>query len=150
MDSLFRYIGNRAWFARALSYWGHLETANFEALAEEKNSMSCVITASAPTNDHAQIRFCTLWVCIQQDYAMHSLQITVYSPLVNNLLRQTLSVMPLRNLPVNKRLKKFAYIPFIANFSSMYTKICLHHKLLTFWRNLRLFSCTTFVANTFC
>ena len=28
--------------------------------------------ASAPTNDHAQIRFCTLLVCEQQDYAMHS------------------------------------------------------------------------------
>ena len=23
--------------------------------------MSCLITTSAPTNDHAQIRFCTLW-----------------------------------------------------------------------------------------
>ena len=63
--------GNRAWFARALSYWGHLETARFGARAEEKNSTLCVI-ASAPTNDHAQIRFCTLWVCKQQDYDMHS------------------------------------------------------------------------------
>ena len=54
------YIGNRAWFARALSYWGHLETAHFEARAEEKNSMSCLTTASAPLNDLAQIRFCTL------------------------------------------------------------------------------------------
>ena len=25
MDGLFKYIGNRAWFARALSYWGNLE-----------------------------------------------------------------------------------------------------------------------------
>ena len=50
MDGLFKFIGNRAWFTRALSYWGHLETACFEAHAEEKNSMSCVITASAPTN----------------------------------------------------------------------------------------------------
>ena len=57
MDGLFKYIGNRAWFARALSYWGHLETAQIGA--EEKNSTSCVITASASTNDHAQIRFCT-------------------------------------------------------------------------------------------
>ena len=72
MDGLFKYIGNRAWFARALSYWGHLETARFGARAQEKNSTSCVITASASTNDHAQIRFCTLWLCKQQDYAMHS------------------------------------------------------------------------------
>ena len=33
MGGLFKYIGNRAWFARALSYWGHLETARFEARA---------------------------------------------------------------------------------------------------------------------
>ena len=45
--------------------------------------MSCVITASAPTNDHAQIRFSTLGICKQQDNAMHSRCITVYSPLVN-------------------------------------------------------------------
>ena len=62
MDGLFKYIGNPAWFARALSYWGHLETARFGARAYEKNSMSCVITASAPANDHAQIRICILWV----------------------------------------------------------------------------------------
>ena len=33
MDGLFKYIGNRAWFTRALSYWGHLETARFGARA---------------------------------------------------------------------------------------------------------------------
>ena len=60
MDGLFKHIGNRAWFARVLSYWGHLETARFEIRTEEINSTSCVITASAPTNDHAQIRFCPL------------------------------------------------------------------------------------------
>ena len=105
MDDLFKYIGNRAWFPRALSFLSHLETVRFEARAEEKNSTSCVITASAPTNDHAQIRLCTLWVCKQQDYAMHSPLITVYSPPVNILLRRTLSVIPLRNLLVNKRQK---------------------------------------------
>ena len=55
-----------------LSYWGHLVTARFGACGKEKNRMSCVIAASAPTNDLAQIRFCTLWVCKQPDYAMHS------------------------------------------------------------------------------
>ena len=53
MNGLFKYIRNCASFARALSYSGHLETSRFEARAEEKNSMSCVITVSAPTNDHA-------------------------------------------------------------------------------------------------
>ena len=72
MDGLFKYIGSRASFARALSYWGHLETTHFGAHAKEKNNTSCVITASAPTNDHAQIRFCTFWVCKLQDYTMHS------------------------------------------------------------------------------
>ena len=35
MDCLFKYIGNRAWFARALSYMycGHLDTACFGARA---------------------------------------------------------------------------------------------------------------------
>ena len=33
MDGLFKYIGNRAWFARGLSYWGHLETAPFGSCA---------------------------------------------------------------------------------------------------------------------
>ena len=33
MDGFFKYIGNRAWFTRALSYWGHLETARFGARA---------------------------------------------------------------------------------------------------------------------
>ena len=32
---------------------------------------------------------------------------SVYTPLVNILLRQTLSGTPLRNLPVNKRLRQF-------------------------------------------
>ena len=31
MDGLFKYIGNGAWFTRALSYWGNLETALFGA-----------------------------------------------------------------------------------------------------------------------
>ena len=31
MDGLFKYNGNRTWFARALSYWGHLEAAHFGA-----------------------------------------------------------------------------------------------------------------------
>ena len=33
MDGLFKYIGNRAWFARALSLWGHLKTVHFIARA---------------------------------------------------------------------------------------------------------------------
>ena len=33
--------------------------------------------------------------------------IIVYTPLVNILLRRTLSVTPLRNLPVNKILRQF-------------------------------------------
>ena len=33
MDGLFKYIGNRAWFARALSYWGHLEAVRLGAHA---------------------------------------------------------------------------------------------------------------------
>ena len=61
MDGLFKYTGNCAWLARALSYWGHLKTAHFGAGAVEKNSTPCVITAPAHTNYHAQIRFCTLW-----------------------------------------------------------------------------------------
>ena len=67
MACLFKYIGNRAGLARVLSYWGHIETAHIGAHTQEKNSMT-----SAPTNNHAQIRFCTLWVCKQQDYAMHT------------------------------------------------------------------------------
>ena len=55
MNGLFKYIGKYAWFVRALSYWRHLETALFGACAQENNSTSCVITASAPTNDQAQI-----------------------------------------------------------------------------------------------
>ena len=37
MDGLFKYIGNRAWFTRALSLWGHLETARLGGRAQEKN-----------------------------------------------------------------------------------------------------------------
>ena len=33
LDGLFKYIGNRAWFARALSYWGHLEAVRLGARA---------------------------------------------------------------------------------------------------------------------
>ena len=36
MDGLFKYIGNRTWFACVLSYWGHLETACFGAHAKRK------------------------------------------------------------------------------------------------------------------
>ena len=35
-----------------------LETFRFGARVKEKNSTSCVITASVPTYDHALIRFC--------------------------------------------------------------------------------------------
>ena len=69
MNGLFKHIGNRAWFARVLSY---SKPPVLEHAHKKKNSMSCVITASAHTNDHAQIRLCTLWVCKQQDYAVHS------------------------------------------------------------------------------
>ena len=31
MDGLFKYIGNRAWFARELSYSGHLEAVRLGA-----------------------------------------------------------------------------------------------------------------------
>ena len=64
MDGLFKYsileIAPGS-LTGVLSYWGHLETARFGARAEEKNSTPCIITASAHTNDHAQIRFCTVW-----------------------------------------------------------------------------------------
>ena len=33
MDGLFKYSGNPAWFARALSYWGHLEVVRLGARA---------------------------------------------------------------------------------------------------------------------
>ena len=33
MDGLFKYIGNPAWFAHALSYWGHLEVVRLGARA---------------------------------------------------------------------------------------------------------------------
>ena len=33
MDGLFKYIGNRAGFVRALSYWGHLEAVRLGARA---------------------------------------------------------------------------------------------------------------------
>ena len=38
MDDLLRYIGNRAWFACALSYWGHLETARLEHVRKRKTA----------------------------------------------------------------------------------------------------------------
>ena len=38
MVGLFKYTGNRAWFARALSYWGRLETIRFGARALDENS----------------------------------------------------------------------------------------------------------------
>ena len=53
MDGLFKYIGNRTWFARALSYLGHLEAPHFGARIKEKNNTSCVITASVLRYDHA-------------------------------------------------------------------------------------------------
>ena len=49
---------------------------------------------------------------------MHSRWITVFSPFVNILLRWTFSVTPIRNLPVNKRLKfwlKSVYRKFFIN-----------------------------------
>ena len=39
IDGLFKYNGNRAWFACALSYWGHLKIIHFIACAYEKNGM---------------------------------------------------------------------------------------------------------------
>ena len=39
MDGLFKYIGNHTWFARALSYWGHLETTRFKHV--QKRIIAC-------------------------------------------------------------------------------------------------------------
>ena len=60
--------------------------------------------------------------------------------------RQPLSVMPIRILPVNKRL--LGRIQFIAKLSSIYTKNCLRHRHQTFWRSWRKVSATTFIAKT--
>ena len=38
------------------------QACKLKACLIEKNRMSCVITVSAPTNDHAQIRFCTFHI----------------------------------------------------------------------------------------
>ena len=129
------YIGNLVWFARALSYWGHVETARFRAGAEEKNSMSCVITASAPTNDHAQIRICMLRVlqtaglCYAQPLNNCIFTACEYSFETNPFCHAT------TKFTCQYRLRNFGRIPFITNSSSMYTKICLRHKLRTFLRN---------------
>ena len=73
-----------------------------------------------------------------------------YTQLLNNsiLTAWTLSIIPLRNLPVNKRLRKFNWISLIEKISSKCTKICLCHKLQTFGSNWPLFFFTTFIGNT--
>ena len=58
---------------------------------------------------------CTFWVLKRQDYAINNHWSTVYPPLVEILLRRALSVTPLRNLPVNKRLR---YLTWVFHFSS--------------------------------
>ena len=147
MDGLFKYIGNRRirWCVKLL---GPSRNPRFGARALEKKSASCVITASAPTNDHAQVRFCTLWVGKQQEYAIHRRCIKAYSPLMNILSRRTFSVTSrLYEIYLSiKDLEILAKFCFVVNCSSMYTKICLCHKLRAIWRNWRLFSCTTFIA----
>ena len=86
----------------------------------ENDGASCEITASVPSIDHAHSRFLTCMVIL-------------YTLCDYSFLRRTLSVTPLRNLPVNKR--KFGWVQLIAKSSSMYTKICLCPKLRTSWGN---------------
>ena len=54
-------------------------------------------------------------------------------------LKLPLSVMHIRILPVNKRLRNLGRIQFIAKSSSVYTKICLRHKhktgFIQTWQN---------------
>ena len=63
-------------------------------------------------------------------------------------LKIPLSVTPIRIIPVNKRLRNLGRIQFIANSSSIYTKICFCHKHKTFWRSWRKFISTTFRTNS--
>ena len=105
----------------------------------ENDGASCDITASVLLIDNAYSRF---WACIvilslhtTGYYTINNRWITSYTPLVIILLRRTISVTSLQNLPVNKTLRKFCWVQFIAKSSSMYTKICLCHKLRTSLRN---------------
>ena len=76
---------------------------------EKWHGMTCKIPVSVPTNDHAQSSFeiCTVNFEYANGRTMLNHLIMLISLLVNILLRPTISVTPLRNLPVNKRLIKF-------------------------------------------
>ena len=66
-------------------------------------------------------------VCKRQFYVIHSIWITGYSPLMNTLWEYPFLSTPIQTSPVNKRLRNFGPIQFIAKSSSMYRKICLGH-----------------------
>ena len=61
----------------------------------------------------------------------------------------SLSVTPIRILPVNKRLGNLRQIQFIAKSSSIYTKFCLRHEHQTIWRSWQKASFTTFIRTHF-
>ena len=115
--------------------------------------MSRKIPASVSTNDYANSRFC---ICtVNSGYANDrimrytTVEERCISRLCEYLLRQTLAVMPLQNLPVNKRLKIFFRIHLIAKSLSMCTKsVCPTN--IGLLEELTLFFLYILVANTAC
>ena len=64
-------------------------------------------------------------------------------------LRYPFLSMPIRILPVNKRLRNSGQIQLIAKSSSIYTKSCLGHTQQIFCRSWRKVCYTIFIVNTF-
>ena len=94
MNGLFKYIGNRARFARALSQWDHLGTVNFRTRAKKNGtlckSQTLFVKMSLSDVDSVRAR------------KIMSMQMAVLSLLCVFFFIIPLSVTPIRILPVNK------------------------------------------------
>ena len=133
MYGLFKYIGNRTWFARAFSWWDHLRTVNFRTRAKENGMLF-----KNPNFVRTKWACLTLilcmhgkfWACKWQFYhfhVKHNLWIAGFPSLtIFFYLIIPLSVTPIRILPVKKKkLGNFRRIQLIAKISSKYSWIWL-------------------------
>ena len=92
---------------------GVLKTVRFGAHAQEKNGMLCEIPVFVHTNDHAQSRFFIITVNSEYKNGYTQPLNRVIFTAYEFLLRTTLSVTPLRIVPVYDRLRKLAEFNFI-------------------------------------
>ena len=115
---------------------GSSRNRTFKSMCIKEIGTPGEIPASVPTNDDAQNRFYIMYGKLSENKQ----QFLYYTqPLKKGKFaacEYSFETNPFCHASAKKE-RKYSRIPVIAKFSSVYTKICMCHKLRTRWRNRR-------------